>query len=274
MTMVITGLDIEEKAAWAADELFGILGGRDQFDDVRRPAAALRPPGRAGQRAGDGAPAGHGEGPRRAEGRPPFLQRHDGAGARRVRRVPHHDAARGGERVRGVLARACAGRGGGAHRGTAGRHARRHPRHAGNSGAGLGNQALVGSVPSVAHRNRRAAARGREAPACALRLAGCARPVPATRAATPTSGCGPATRPGTPGCADYLTTERLRSLLPEAAGPAGPRYELPNLHALNFVMHRPARRGGVVPTRPDPQAKGLGEYLRSRLVPVPVGLLQ
>src|SRR6185437_2649668 len=29
-----TGLDIEEKAAWATDELFGILGGRDQFDDV------------------------------------------------------------------------------------------------------------------------------------------------------------------------------------------------------------------------------------------------
>ena len=34
MTLVLTGLDIEEKAAWAADELFGILGGRDQFDDV------------------------------------------------------------------------------------------------------------------------------------------------------------------------------------------------------------------------------------------------
>ncbi len=34
MTLVITGLDIEEKAAWAAEELFGILGGRGQFDDV------------------------------------------------------------------------------------------------------------------------------------------------------------------------------------------------------------------------------------------------
>src|SRR5699024_7671733 len=34
MTMVLTGLDIEQKAAWAVDELFHILGGREQFDDV------------------------------------------------------------------------------------------------------------------------------------------------------------------------------------------------------------------------------------------------
>jgi hypothetical protein len=34
MTMVLTGLNIEEKAAWAIDELFDILGGRERFDDV------------------------------------------------------------------------------------------------------------------------------------------------------------------------------------------------------------------------------------------------
>ena len=34
MTLVLTGLDIEDKAAWAEQELFGILGGRDQFADV------------------------------------------------------------------------------------------------------------------------------------------------------------------------------------------------------------------------------------------------
>jgi biotin carboxyl carrier protein len=37
---------------------------------------------------------------------------------------------------------------------------------------------------------------------------------------------------------------------------------------------RPARRRVGSSTRPDPQAKGLGEYLRSRLVDVPVGLLE
>ncbi len=34
MTLVLTGLDIEKKAAWATEELFGILGGRDQFGEV------------------------------------------------------------------------------------------------------------------------------------------------------------------------------------------------------------------------------------------------
>ena len=34
MTLVLTGLDIEEKAAWAEQELFGILGGEDSFAEV------------------------------------------------------------------------------------------------------------------------------------------------------------------------------------------------------------------------------------------------
>ena len=34
MTLVLTGLDIEEKAAWATEELFDVLGGRAQFEDV------------------------------------------------------------------------------------------------------------------------------------------------------------------------------------------------------------------------------------------------
>ena len=34
MTLVLTGLDIEEKAAWATEELFDVLGGRAQFADV------------------------------------------------------------------------------------------------------------------------------------------------------------------------------------------------------------------------------------------------
>jgi len=34
MTLVLTGLDVEEKAAWATGELFGILGGRDSFAET------------------------------------------------------------------------------------------------------------------------------------------------------------------------------------------------------------------------------------------------
>jgi hypothetical protein len=48
---------------------------------------------------------------------------------------------------------------------------------------------------------------------------------------------------------------------------------LPNLLALNFVVHGLLGEGVASSTRPDPQAKSLGEYLRSRLVDMPVALL-
>ncbi len=70
----------------------------------------------------------------------------------------------------------------------------------------------------------------------------------------------------------YLTVGRLRELLTEAADLQIDRYELPNLLALNFVIHGLLAPGVSATTRPDAQAKGLGEYLRSRLVPVPADL--
>ncbi|MGD0381263.1 MAG: acyclic terpene utilization AtuA family protein [Acidimicrobiales bacterium] len=70
-----------------------------------------------------------------------------------------------------------------------------------------------------------------------------------------------------------LTTQRLRQLLPEAADLDIDRYELDNLLALNFVVHGLLGEGVASSTRPDPQAKSLGEYLRSRRVEIPVALL-
>jgi hypothetical protein len=70
-----------------------------------------------------------------------------------------------------------------------------------------------------------------------------------------------------------LTVDRFRQLLPEAEGLDVDRYELPNIHALNFVVHGLLGEGVASSTRPDPQAKSLGEYLRARLVEVPVALL-
>ena len=67
----------------------------------------------------------------------------------------------------------------------------------------------------------------------------------------------------------YLTTERFRELLPEAAGLPVQRYELPLLRAVNFVVVGLLGDGVASSTRPDPQAKGLGEYIRSRLVDLP-----
>ena len=72
---------------------------------------------------------------------------------------------------------------------------------------------------------------------------------------------------------EYLTAGRLRDLLTEAADLPIDRYELPNLLALNFVIHGLLAPGVSATTRPDAQAKGLGEYLRSRLVPIPAHLL-
>ncbi len=71
----------------------------------------------------------------------------------------------------------------------------------------------------------------------------------------------------------YLTVERFRTLLPEADGLGVERYALPNLAALNFVVVGLLGEGVASSTRPDAQAKGLGEYLRSRTVDIPVGLL-
>jgi hypothetical protein len=72
---------------------------------------------------------------------------------------------------------------------------------------------------------------------------------------------------------DYLTVERLRTLLPESAPLEVRRFELPNLSALNFVIVGLLGEGVASSTRPDPQAKGLGEYLRSRSAEIPAALL-
>lgn len=71
----------------------------------------------------------------------------------------------------------------------------------------------------------------------------------------------------------FLTTDMLRELLPEAAELTIRRYRLPNLRAINFVVEGILGRGVAENVRFDPQAKGLGEWLRSRHVPVPTRFL-
>jgi hypothetical protein len=66
--------------------------------------------------------------------------------------------------------------------------------------------------------------------------------------------------------ASWLTADRLAELLPEAHGLDVHRYELPNLLALNFVIVGHLGEGVAATTAFDAQAKGLGEYLRSRVV--------
>jgi hypothetical protein len=80
------------------------------------------------------------------------------------------------------------------------------------------------------------------------------------------------TGPGYDWLRGYLTVAELRRLLPETATLPVDRYELPNLRALNFVIHGLLGAGVAASTRFDPQAKALGEWLRARLVDVPAHL--
>jgi len=70
-----------------------------------------------------------------------------------------------------------------------------------------------------------------------------------------------------------LTVDSLKQLLPETADLPVARHLLPNLRAVNFVIDGILGQGVAYQARFDPQAKGLGEWLRSRHLDIPEGLL-
>lgn len=70
-----------------------------------------------------------------------------------------------------------------------------------------------------------------------------------------------------------LTVDTLRALLPETAKLTVTRHVLPNLRAVNFIVEDLLGLGVAYQARFDPQAKGLGEWLRSRHLDIPVELL-
>ena len=263
MTLVLTGMDIDEKAAWARKELFGLLGGEDRFaaTDVR-------------------------------------LLRFDKPDAPTNEQATAHlritvfgdDAGRvGREFSDATVALALAG--------YAGFHTTTPPTSATAYGvywptlipAGEVEQVVVlpggerHVVPHTAAGPATSAGATTSAGASAARAAvGPTTRVPLGRIAGARSGDKGgnanvglwARDPAAFGwLRDELTVERIRALLPEAAGLEIHRHELPNLGALNFVIVGLLGRGVAATARPDPQAKGLGEYLRSRLVDVPVSLL-
>ncbi|MFE9773989.1 acyclic terpene utilization AtuA family protein [Streptomyces sp. NPDC005931] len=73
--------------------------------------------------------------------------------------------------------------------------------------------------------------------------------------------------------AHELTVERFRALVPEAATLPVTRHVLPHLRALNFVVEGILGEGVAAQHRFDPQAKALGEWLRSRHLDIPEVLL-
>jgi hypothetical protein len=70
-----------------------------------------------------------------------------------------------------------------------------------------------------------------------------------------------------------LDIPRFQELLPETARLRVQRHVFPNLRALNFVVDGLLGEGVASNARHDPQAKALGEWLRSRYVDVPEALL-
>ena len=70
-----------------------------------------------------------------------------------------------------------------------------------------------------------------------------------------------------------LTVDELRRLLPETSELVITRHELPNLGAVNFLIHGLLGTGATSTLRLDAQAKALGEWLRARSTKVPRSLL-
>lgn len=256
MTMILTGLDIEEKAAWATAELFEILGGADVFDDVDiqllrydRPeptslaeaTAHLRVTVKDGDRA----------------------------------KVDRHFS-------NAVVELAVAG--------YPGFHTTTPPSSAVEYGVYwptlVDAAALVHTVIHADgskevipnHGNRSVTVRRAEPPVVSRADAGptTRRPLGAVVAARSGDKGGNANVGVWTDTAQrwewlrwYLTAERLSELIPEATGLAVHRYDFPNLKALNFVIVGFLGQGVASCTKTDPQAKGLGEYLRALHVDVP-----
>ncbi|MFD7073629.1 acyclic terpene utilization AtuA family protein [Nocardioides sp. NPDC059952] len=68
---------------------------------------------------------------------------------------------------------------------------------------------------------------------------------------------------------DTVTPEWVKQLLPEAEDLAIDITPLPHLRGVNIVIHDLLGEGVAASTRFDPQAKGLGEWARSRFVDIP-----
>ncbi len=70
-----------------------------------------------------------------------------------------------------------------------------------------------------------------------------------------------------------ITPKKIRELVPEAAELKIEVYSLPDLGAVNVLIRGLLGRGVAASTRFDPQAKGLGEWVRSRTVHIQDDLL-
>lgn len=257
MTMVLTGLDIEDKARWAIDELFEIIGGTGRFDDVDTQ-----------------------------------LLRYDKPDPRSVVEATAHLRVTVKSRDRAVVDRdfsnavielAVAG--------YPGFHTTTPPASAAEFGvywptlvpANLVEHVVIHHtgdreiVPHTSDQAERPAAAPTPRPGRPVDYGPTTRrplgDVVAARSGDKGGNANVGLWTDTPERWDWLrshlTVERFRALVTESAGLAVHRYEFPNLKALNFVIVGFLGEGVASCTKTDPQAKGLGEYLRALHTDVP-----
>ncbi|MFC8529934.1 acyclic terpene utilization AtuA family protein [Nocardia sp. NPDC057227] len=265
MTMVLTGLDIEEKARWATDLLLDTLGGVEQFDDVD--IQLLR------------------------YDRPDPTCFAEATAHLRIT-VKHRDRAPVDRAFSDAVLELFVG-------GYAGFHTTTPPTSATEFGVYWPT-----TVPAteVTHVVVHADGSWEAVPHCPHtddRWTGVVAPAPEPDG-TPTDfgprtraplGAIVAARSGDKGgkanvglwtdtdrrwkwLRAHLSTERFRALVPEAAGYEIRRYEFANLRALNFVIVGFLGEGVASCTRTDPQAKGLGEFVRAVHTDIPEVLLE
>jgi hypothetical protein len=284
MTLVLTGLDIESKAASAEAQLFDALGGRERFDEVDVRLLRFDRP----------------DAPTNAQ-----------ATAHLQITVKDHDRALAGRAFSGAAVELYLG-------GYAGFHTTTPPTDATEFGVywpALVPAAAVTQRLHLPDGGARVIEHTAPAPSAPVALAASAAgPAPSAPAASVPATISPlnpdsatevitarsvraplglvaGARSGDKGgnanvglwtrtdeeyawLRGYLTVERFREVLPEAADLPVHRYELPNLRAVNFVVVGLLGDGVASATRPDPQAKGLGEYVRSRYVDLPVSFAE
>ncbi len=260
MTLVLTGLDVEDKAAWATEELFGILGGRGSFAGTDVQLLRFDTP----------------DAPTNAR-----------ATAHLRITVKDPDRRKVGRRFSDATMQLALG-------GYAGFHTTTPP--SAESAYGVYWPTLIprnrvqhivvgpdGSSAVIPHSP--------SGPAPVPASVSAREPLAAEALERVPLGRVVGARSGDKGgnanvglwarddatwewLASTLTVDVFRELLPEAADLAVRRFELPRLRALNFVVVGLLGEGVASATRPDPQAKGLGEYLRSRTIEVPARLLR
>ncbi len=72
---------------------------------------------------------------------------------------------------------------------------------------------------------------------------------------------------------DFLTVKKLKELLPDLNQYKIERFELANINSLNFYIHDILQDGVSSNDKKDGQAKSLGEYLRAKKVKVPHSII-